>query len=127
MTLRQSEYQALERRIEKLVEKWRMRLGLGYWKIDRDYVYGEAPADESSLIEGFQGLARTRATFAYQTAQMTFWLDGWDGIAEAEFEGHVVHELVHILLDAIKPDLANPELWQLNEYTTEMVARAFLR
>ncbi len=89
--------QLLARRdeIKRLIKKWVEPLGLKWWHInvqwETDKVEGTVP--------GYTTCFRVQATWKYLDAMIHVYLPACINIPDDRLEWHVVHELVHILLN----------------------------
>ena len=119
------EFEEQKRRVVAVVDEWLPLLGLDHWTVGMDFERGELK--DAGVSEDWQGLGRCKANWPYQTARIEFFLKGFVDMESGDVEHHVVHELVHCLLDEIQPDTSDVRAWQQNEHAIEMTARALLR
>lgn len=103
--------------LEKILDKWKKRLGLSDWKISIEF----------NTQDHLDGQAKTRI---YETSQVAkvFILSPEDRQKsdpnDSSIELDIVHELIHVRLWAIDPKDADRLTHALREQAIEWLARA---
>lgn len=111
------EYNELRTQINVLVTDWRKRLGLSDYIITLTFSRGFCQENPDRV-------AYTNVFWAYQDAEITFYLETLKDSYKS-LEAIIVHELTHILLAPISSNL-EPGFEQQHEFTCENIARVFL-
>lgn len=108
-----------ERRLRVLFKVWTQRLGLERWNIDVEL----APQHEVGQIAngGADAAADCLAHWEYERATIRF----TEPLPESDqqLESHVVHELMHVMLNEIR----RQHKMENEERTAMMLTRAFLK
>lgn len=89
-------YERLKERIQHYSEKWAHTIGLGWWRITREFVRSADMLADSSDAEA---LAVCRADWRYLHATIGFNMWAMHDLPEERIEHVVVHELMHVFLD----------------------------
>jgi hypothetical protein len=76
-----------KREVQEIVTLWTRRLGLERWEITIDWTENAQPGADSTVW----------VSQSYETATLYVAHPAWRTWTRAEAEGHVVHELVHLL------------------------------
>lgn len=112
------EYNIQKKRVQKLINKWRRPIGMGWWRIEFAFTR-ERNADEYNCV------AMTESRWQYRYAAITFYLPAVADNDDDFLENIVVHEFSHVLISSMAQ--AIPEEHQMeHEYATECVAQAIL-
>lgn len=113
------EFSKQKKRVQKYIDKWFETMGLGWFKVK--FEWSREPDGEVA--------GRTWSMWQYKQATITWFLPHLAECDDETIESTVVHEFCHILLSGLaqNQDNLNDELTnQINEYTTEIVARAMM-
>lgn len=112
------EYREQKRRVQKYFDKWYAVLGMGWYRIDREWdrVRSEETPSEAAV---------TSWQWQYRTASITYRLPVIAELDDDKLENVVVHEFAHILTGAMVQNQPDDNR-QLMEYSTENVARALI-
>ncbi len=109
-----------QERVEAMWEKWRDRLGLASWLVNRDYHDGEyVQGDGRSSSDA---IASADVDWAYQRATLSFNLQKVEHQDDAALENVIVHEAMHILINELREDGMKHE-----EHACTMLAWALIR
>jgi hypothetical protein len=87
-------------RIKRFIYKWVTPLGLGWWKVDIEWLDGPPETPH----EGFDKAADCRAQWPYRKATVRFWLNATMDMDDEDLEEMVVHELCHILVNQMREE-----------------------
>lgn len=85
------EYKALKKKIEKLVIRWRDRLGLNSYRLHQEWRRNEPTEDQNTG-------AMTKMRWEYLEADFIWYMPNLVSLTDNELEEVVVHEFCHILL-----------------------------
>lgn len=107
-------------RITKLADKWINPLGLGYWRIDTEYLNERLPASNSGAVRAFTVTALSE----YLTATISVSIPVIAEMSDERLEAMFVHELMHIFLSEIQHECDDLD-WHIERICTRL-ADAFL-
>lgn len=113
------EYREQKKRVQKYIDKWFKTLGLGWFLVDMEW----------SREHDGEVAARTFSSWEYKSATITWFLPHLANQSDDTVERCVVHEFCHILLSGLAQNQRDTDevlADQVNEYTTELVASAFI-
>ena len=121
------EYEKQKKRVNKVFNKWRTPLGLGWWRIDLTYsretsAGGELVYAAPSIGGKFTCAMEVTCDFYYKTAIITFYLPTIQFISDQVLDRYMIHELMHIHL---KP-MQHPERAKEEELVATSLADAIL-
>lgn len=123
---------AQKARVRGLFDRWRNVLSLDEWEID--LVYHDGPYIDGDGEVRSKALGCTEVEWEYRRATMYFRLDMTPREDDDALEYAVVHEAMHVLLNAQRPVTTDPtgslphEYRRLfEEHTATTLARAFIR
>lgn len=114
------EHEIIKARIQKLIDKWYHTLGLGWYRTDMVWArdHDEEKRDTA---------ARTKWSWQYRTAEITWFLPVCMNQNDEELERIVVHEFAHILTGSMAQNAPDTDEYsQMMEYGTETVARSLM-
>jgi hypothetical protein len=100
--MKDAEKSAQKRRIRRLTNKWRVQLGLGPWSISMHYE--DDGADFKGVAFGPGQIAACEADWRYLFANISWNLPTVQKYDDDELQGHVIHELLHCVIDEIARD-----------------------
>lgn len=84
-------------RIEKLIKKWLIPLGLGQWQVDIDY-YGDIGSEDD-----YETIYMTcKANWPYLDAKLAVNLGACATLDDDKLERAFLHELMHIFLNEMR-------------------------
>ncbi len=110
------EYAEQKKRIETVFNAWFYELQLNLWDIDQRFL---RDVDE----ENPTFLAITNALWPYRRVTFNWYLPNVSTVSDSQLELHVVHEMVHTLLDPLHtPETDAAKL----EFATQCVAQSLL-
>ena len=89
-----------QRRIRAVAKRWKDTIALGAWKIDFTYHDGPYVIDGAMNSEA---VGSCLARWQYQTAHLEFNTQETAALEDAALEEYVVHELVHALVNEMRP------------------------
>ena len=112
----------VERKVTKLVKKWKPLLGLSVWDVTCQFFDGPYLMADGEPSTG--SAASCRASWAYMSATLSFDTDVLSHYDDRELEVVVVHELAHVLVNEMRED--DPDV-QHEERVTTSVAWALVR
>lgn len=99
------EYRRQKRRVERVFDRWRAPLGLGWWRVglvwsrERDRVR----PDTDVAANGVEvTAARTTVSWPYREATIEFFLPALEDVSDERLEYIVVHECMHILVNEMR-------------------------
>lgn len=91
-----------ERRVQAAFERWAVRLGLGWWKVEARY-YDDRGEVRRRFGRGPERVAaRCYADWRYMEAVIDVNLREWVEKTDDEIERMAVHELVHVLVNEMR-------------------------
>ena len=121
-----------KKRVEKLFDKWRNPLGLGWWRVtlvySREKNREEANDHDADINSTWETIFNVRSDFYYKTALITAFLPVIENIKDTELERYFLHECMHIHLTPMKhkdrapqeelvaTTLADVVLWVVDEF-----------
>jgi hypothetical protein len=120
-----AEFEAQKARIERLFDRWIPLLGLSDWHIDRDYRRQDAD-DLFDRASGEIEDARCAVAWQYMGAVITIWLQHWTEYDDGPAEVRIVHELMHIMVNEMRPPKGKGCTAQ-EEHVCTTLAKAFIR
>lgn len=107
--------------IRKHLDNWIYRLGLRWWDVTVYFYKGKRARKYFDAGENETVLARTFADWRYATANIHINLPAFDGMADAEIERVIIHELCHILVNEMREGELHHE-----ERTVAWLTKAFM-
>lgn len=116
------EYHAQKKRVQKYIDRWFKTLGLGWFKVSMEWTREFCEHNKDTA-------ASTYSSWQYKSATITWYLPKLLLAEDSDIEDTVVHEFCHILLSGLAQnaeDVDGDYARQVNEYTTELVARAVM-
>jgi len=116
----QPQYEAVHAAILEYSEKWQNLLGLDWLSIEHKFF------DAYFTDEDYRTTAVTEAEWEYRHARIHWYLPSAARSAPADLEAVVVHEFVHVLLDAMESHVPDKYAEQC-EFVVESVARSIMR
>lgn len=120
-------YEAQKARIEQFARYWIERLGLRWWRIDLKWDRGDnLPSADPAISEEWSGYAATDTAWQYLRAQVTFAVGAFTELDDEDAERSVLHELVHVLVEELRPEELTWEWQRHNERCVSMLTSAFL-
>lgn len=112
----------LKKDLRRIVKKWVTPMGLNWWDLDINYIYGDGPAQG----KGRSGVASTRVNWEYKLATIDFYMANLIGRNLEQLEETVVHEMVHIPLSIMQMDINDEDYQKLVELTVTLITEAIL-
>lgn len=116
-------------RIEAIYSRWESVLGLDSWDIGREFYPGTF-INQNGNATGDAAVACTFTRWQYLHGSIWFNTAAAADQTDAQMEEHVVHEMVHVLLNEMR-DLCTEDEHPINlkheERVCTTLARAFLR
>jgi predicted SprT family Zn-dependent metalloprotease len=94
-TVTDKEARQQQRRLGKLIDRWKKRLGMEAWDISHYF-------DRERFEDNPNTLAETKADWRYEHASISWSLPVVEQHADDELERIVVHEYLHCLTDQLK-------------------------
>lgn len=102
-------YEALQRRANRFVRRWRSRLWLNDWQVDTTF-YREGDGNGSAR-DGFERIAWCHADWRYKLATVSINCPTFAATDAAEQEKTILHELLHAVVHEMRewaPDGGGP-------------------
>ena len=92
-----------KRERDRLILRWRDRLWLGRWKVRIQYAEPDPPQLESSGgdAKSWEGVAWVETMPRYRSALVQVVKEAWDDSTPAQQNGHICHEMIHVVLDPL--------------------------
>lgn len=113
------EFEKQKRRLKRYIDKWFKVMGLGWFKVDMDFVRAR---DETSPGTA----AKTTTHWQYRQAWIEWFIPSIADNDDDFLEGIVVHEFTHILIAPLVLVDKETDLPIQHEYATESLARAIV-
>lgn len=106
------------KRIQKYIKKWKWIVTELGWKFN--VMYHEETRDMPRDVPG-GSIACVESDFNYLSATINFDLSIVKMVNDCDLQGHILHELTHILVDGLTQDKT------LEEYTVTSISRIIHR
>lgn len=98
-------YEQQKKRVIKLWKKWRIPLGLGWWRIEliysREHVQGDTAYAPPSNNGDFVCIFDVKTNYYYRMATITAYLPVIQDVNDESLERYFIHECMHIILKAM--------------------------
>ena len=121
-----AEFAKQKRRIQVIFKKWQPILRLTGWEFTWQY-HRQCLPDAGPNAPRWEPLGRCTPMWEYKSALVEFVLSSVADLTDDELEGHIVHELVHVLVNELKEyDMERPETVKHEERVVTEVTWAFL-
>ncbi|MFA6046656.1 MAG: hypothetical protein WC718_16850 [Phycisphaerales bacterium] len=117
-----AEYAAQKARVQKLIDKWLLPLGLKYWNVTVDFDRTEYVGRDDDEAANWKQVAKCAVRWQYFQAHMTWRLLVTKDASDEELERYFLHECMHVFLHEMRED--DPELAH-EERVASMLANAF--
>ena len=95
------EFNGLKNKIDRLMTKWRLPMGIGWWTVHRIYEREYADDDNKYGSDCHKG-ASCSVQYPYKTATIKFFMPALINESKDELERIIVHELTHILVNEMR-------------------------
>jgi hypothetical protein len=125
-TLTDKQLKSQQKRVLKLVERWRKPLGLFLWRILVACEDGESveASGDAEVTTYFSVVSNWR----YCQAEITAWLPSIATLPDDLVEEYLVHELCHVLVNEMRPPDGQSEADRAHEErVVTQLAGAFVR
>ena len=127
MSLSKADFKATTKRLESLIRKWHVPLGLQKWRVC--YSYDDTPPAMDD--EEWQRTACTSSKWQYLEASISFNIEACSELNDNELEEVFVHECCHILVAEMHGVVDTEREWSKEQVAHEervvvQLARAFI-
>lgn len=113
------EYRQEVLRVQKLFNKWYKVLGLNTWDVDQYY-------NRTENLDHPTFLATTNSRWEYKRVAFNWYLPVTMDVNDWQLELHIVHEMVHPLLNSLD-DRDNEDFdHQKLEFATQLIAQSMI-
>ena len=109
MALNDAEFEKQRQRIIKLRDRWSDNLGLGRWEITQVFNRDTEQMKDADNSPDPKALAMTRTRWMYLTATVQWNMQHLDEYSDQELERIYVHEMMHILVNEMRPWIVDDE------------------
>lgn len=116
-----TEYEAQKTRILAAVQKWRKPLGLEAWTLHHCFYRGTIPDTDNPDV-----LGQTVVQWEYWQARIDWNLQVVLGEDDDDLERAVCHELLHVLVNEMRPDRQTADQARHEERVVSSLAAACL-
>lgn len=121
------EYKVELKRIKKLIKKWPKNIGLGWWRIDFQYIRDDVNTEETSyspkVMDGkWESIMVTTCDPYYLKAKIEIYFKFTSQLKDDELEHAFLHELMHIFMSPMHTKQKAKE----EELVATQLAKAFI-